>query len=342
MIGNERIVHERDSELMQPRVGIVLIGRNEGARLAGALDAALAEAPQVVYVDSGSSDNSVALAHTRGVAVIELDAVLPFSAARARNAGAAYWLEHAPALEFFLFADGDCELVPGFLDRALATLDRAANVGIVCGRVREQFPNASLYNHLFEIEWDTPIGEIKSCGGSAVVRVSAFCAVGGYAANWIAGEDPEFCLRVRHAGWVIRRIDAEMARHNARMIQFSQWWRRSTRAGHAYAQGAWQYRHDAEHLWLRESLSIWFWGAGVWSSAFLFATASKGASVALLLGYPALLTRIFLRARRRGLNRQDAALYALVCVVAKFPQLQGQILFLAHELIRQPTRLIEY
>ncbi len=327
---------------MQPRVGIVLIGRNEGARLVGALDAALAQAAQLVYVDSGSRDTSVALAQERGVAVVELDATLPFTAARARNAGAAYLLRHAPPLQFFQFIDADCELASGFLDSALQVMDNDANVGIVCGRLREQFSNASIYNRLADIEWDTPIGETKSCGGIALVRVSAFRAVGGYATDWIAGEDPEFCLRVRHAGWKIRRIDTEMARHDARMTHFSQWWRRSTRAGHAYAQGAWQYRRDAEHFWLRESLSIWFWGVGVWSAAFLFAKASRGASLALLLGYPALLTRIFLWARRRGLNRQDAALYALVCVGAKVPQLQGQMLFLAHEFRKQPTRLIEY
>ncbi len=71
---------------MNDRVAIVLIGRNEAARLARTLDAALHAAARVVYVDSGSSDNSVNLAQARGVPVIELDAALPFTAARARNA----------------------------------------------------------------------------------------------------------------------------------------------------------------------------------------------------------------------------------------------------------------
>ncbi len=248
----------------------------------------------------------------------------------------------SPALEFFQFVDGDCELVPGFLEQALAQLDKDTNIGIVCGRRRELYPHRTLYNRLSEIEWDAPSGETKFCGGDALVRVNAFCAVGGYDASLIAGEDPEFSVRIRRAGWKIWRIDAEMTRHDAHLIHFSQWWQRSVRAGHAYAQGTWRYGRDSEHLWLRESVSIWFWGAALWSAAIGLHKPSQGKSLLCLLGYPMLLTRIFLRARRRGLNQQDAALYALFCLLAKFPQLQGQLFFLWSEWVRQPTRLIEY
>lgn len=327
---------------MNPRVGIVVIGRNEGMRLIGTLLAALAQSAHVVYVDSGSGDGSAGRARACGVPVIELDPAVPFTAARSRNAGAAFWSRDAPDLEFLQFVDGDCELAPGFLTHAVAALDVDPKAAVVCGRRREQSPRASIYHRLSDIEWEAPIGEAKSCGGDALVRVSAFRAVGGFDPNWIAGEEPEFCLRLRRAGWRILRIDAEMTRHDARLAHFSQWWRRSVRAGHAYAQGAWRYGRDREHHWLRESLSIWFWGVALVGSAVLFAKPSKGTSLALLLGYPALLTRIFVRGRHRGLAREDAALYALFCLVGKLPQLQGQILFLRNRRHRQPARLIEY
>jgi GT2 family glycosyltransferase len=259
---------ERSGELKHERIGIVLIGRNEGARLARALDAALAQAAHHVYVDSGSSDDSVSLARAREVPVVELESG-PFTAARARNAGATFLLQHVPELEFLQFIDGDCVLVAGFLERALAAMDDNARSGVVCGRRREEHPHASVYNHLTEIEWDAPIGKTNACGGDALVRVETFRQIGGYAADWIAGEDPEFCLRARRAGWEIWRIDAEMTRHDARLDQFSQWWQRSVRAGHAYAQGAWSFGGEAEHPWLHESLGIWFWGGAVWSMALL-------------------------------------------------------------------------
>lgn len=334
---------------MKARVGIVVIGRNEGVRLTAALDAALAEATQVVYVDSGSRDGSAARARAHGVPVIGLDATMPFTAARARNAGATYWASRAPEPEFLQFVDGDCELVRGFLEQALDLLDRQANVAIVCGGRREKFPRASIYNRWADIEWDAPAGETKSCGGDALVRANVFCAVGGYDRTLIAGEDPDFCWRVRRAGWKIWRIDAEMTRHDARLVHFSQWWQRSVRTGYAYALGAWRSTpcarrtaREAEHLSLRESMSIWFWGAALWSTALALAKPSKGASIALLLAYPALVMRIFLRARGRGLGADNAALYAFFCLLGKFPQLQGQILFLWNQTRKQPTGLIEY
>lgn len=327
---------------MNPRVGVVVIGRNEGARLEGSLRAALAETMCVVYVDSGSSDGSADRARALGVPVLELDGAIPFTAARARNAGAAFWSSPQSEVEFIQFVDGDCELVPGFLAKAAATFEGDPRVAVVCGRRRERFPNASIYNRLSDIELDAPVGEAKSCGGDALVRLSAFCAVGGFNPNWIAGEEPEFCLRLRRAGWKIWRIDAEMTRHDARVARFPQWWQRSVRTGHAYAQGAWSYGRDREHHWARESLSIWFWGAALWSSALAFAKPSRGQSLALLAGYPALLARIFARARGRGLNREDAALYALFCLLGKLPQLEGQILFIRNRMKNQRSRLIEY
>ena len=68
-------------------IGIVVIGRNEGNRLKISLLSAIGENRTVVYVDSGSTDDSVQLAHSLGAKVIELDMSNQFSAARARNTG---------------------------------------------------------------------------------------------------------------------------------------------------------------------------------------------------------------------------------------------------------------
>ncbi len=67
----------------------IVIGRNEGARLIACLDALEGVAP-VIYVDRGSTDGSVAAAQARGAHVVSLDMQLPFTAARARNAGLAH------------------------------------------------------------------------------------------------------------------------------------------------------------------------------------------------------------------------------------------------------------
>ena len=77
--------------------GAVIIGRNEGARLVAALQAAAPQVDVIVYVDSGSTDNSVAEAENAGAIVLHLDTSRPFTAARARNAGLEKTDEFAPA-----------------------------------------------------------------------------------------------------------------------------------------------------------------------------------------------------------------------------------------------------
>src|SRR5947207_14699000 len=90
---------------------------------------------------------------------------------------------------------------------------------------------------LCDLEWDTPLGEAKSCGGDGMIRAGAFRDVGGYNPSVIGGEEPEMCVRLRARGWKIHRIDTEMTFHNAAMTRFGQWWTRNVRAGHAYAEG---------------------------------------------------------------------------------------------------------
>ena len=80
---------------------------------------------------------------------------------------------------------------------------------------------------------DTPIGPARACGGDALMLYAAVQAVGGYRDSLIAGEEPELCLRLRQAGGEVWRIDAEMTLHDAALLRFGQWWRRTRRAGHA-------------------------------------------------------------------------------------------------------------
>ena len=72
------------------RCGAVVIGRNEGLRLIKCLESLVCQLDYIVYVDSGSTDNSLIEAEKLGVSCVSLDLSLPFTAARARNAGAEF------------------------------------------------------------------------------------------------------------------------------------------------------------------------------------------------------------------------------------------------------------
>jgi GT2 family glycosyltransferase len=325
------------------QIGLVAIGRNEGARLRQCLQSAIGKTALVVYVDSGSTDGSLELARSLGADTVELDLSTPFTAARARNAGFARLRQAVPDIEFVQFTDGDCEIVEGWLKLAQQTLAAKPELAVVCGRRRERYPEATPYNQLCDMEWDTPIGEAKACGGDSMMRVTAFEQAGGFTPALIAGEEPELCIRLRQKGWKIERLDAEMTLHDAQMTRFGQWWKRAQRAGHAYAEGSWLHGNTPERHWVKDSLSIWFWGCVLPVLALGTAWFTGGWSLLLLCGYPVLTYRIYRRMQQqRNLTAKDAALYAVFCVLGRFPEFQGQMLFHKRRLLGQRSNLIEY
>lgn len=193
-----------------PAIAAVVIGRNEGERLIRCLRSLQGQVQQLIYVDSGSTDGSAAAARDLGAEVVDLDLSRPFTAARARNAGLAAL---SSGIELVQFADGDCELDPGWIGAAADFMQTHPRAAAVCGRRRERFPEASVYNRLCDAEWNTPVGEATACGGDAMMRVAAVYTAGGYREGLIAGEEPELCLRLRRAGWQVWRLDAEMTLH---------------------------------------------------------------------------------------------------------------------------------
>jgi GT2 family glycosyltransferase len=331
-----------DEGLGLEKVGVVAIGRNEGKRLETCLESALERVKQVVYVDSGSTDKSVDMAKSKGVEVVELDMSVPFTAARARNAGLDRLLTEFPEVEFVQFIDGDCSLDAQWLETALAKLSENPQIAVVCGRRREQFPDNSIYNKLCDMEWDTPIGKATACGGDAMMRVQAIRTVNGYNPALIAGEEPELCVRLRQQEWQIWRLDAEMTLHDAQITKFSQWWKRTVRAGHAYAEGAYLHGSSPQKHWVKDSRSIWFWGLILPVVVLLTIIPTRGLSMALWVGYPYLGYRIDRYMRQRLFADRDSALYALFCVLAKFPQAIGQIQFYWRKWLKKPQTLIEY
>ena len=319
-------------------VGVVIIGRNEGKRLSACITSVLPQASTIVYVDSGSADDSVARALTLGCSVVELDMTQPFTAGRGRNAGYQHLLHAHPNLTYIQFIDGDCILDASWLATAVAKMASDDTIGVVCGRRRERYPEASIYNLLCDMEWDTPIGEAAACGGDSLMRVAALAPTGGFDPAFAAGEEPELCFRLRQNGWKIWRIDAEMTHHDAAMTSFNQWWSRSVRSGSAYAQGAWTHGNSAEKYDVRDSLRIWLWACAIPLLCLGLAHPTRGRSLLGLVAYPYLASRVYQYRIRHGDPPKHAALYAAFNVVGKFAQLRGQTKFLA----KRQSQLIEY
>jgi GT2 family glycosyltransferase len=320
-------------------VGVVVIGRNEGERLRRCLDSVRRATPRVVYVDSGSSDGSVAMSRGLGVTVVELDLSTPFTAARARNAGFERLLQERPTPEYVFFVDGDCEVIDGWLDKARRFLDEHPDVAVVCGRRREKYPQKSLYNMLCDIEWDLPLGETPFCGGDAFVRVHAFQQINGFRPDLICGEEPEMCTRLRKTGSRIWRLPEEMTLHDAAMYRFGQWWIRMVRGGYAFAQGAALHGAPPERLWVSESRRVWIWGLCIPLVVLALTFVIGWPALLLLAAYPINLVRLALRGTR---SRRENWWRAATLVLCKFPEVLGQMKFWWIRYRRVPARLIEY
>jgi GT2 family glycosyltransferase len=319
--------------------GAIAIGRNEGERLKRCMHSLSLLRPRVVYVDSGSTDGSADWVRSNGTEVVALDSAVPFTAARARNAGLRRLVELEPNIDFVQFIDGDCEIVEGWIEDAIGFLKTNPRAAVVFGRLRERHPDGSVYNWLCDQEWDGTPGETRGCGGNAVIRISAFTSVGCYRDNLIAGEEPELCVRLRAAGWKIWRLDREMALHDAAMTNFSQWWRRAIRGGYALAIGVHLHGTSPERFRVWESCRAWLYGLVLPVAAIASSFAFAPWGLLTWLVFPALVAR---QAYRNSGSVRERLVLASFNMLSRFPEVLGQLLFLRDHLLSRRPQLIEY
>jgi GT2 family glycosyltransferase len=321
-------------------LGVVVIGRNEGDRLKRCLDSVSGLIGRTVYVDSGSTDDSLSMSVACGANVVELDTKVPFTAARARNAGFHKLLELHPSLDYVFFVDGDCEVISGWTWAAVQFMEQHPQAAAVWGRVRERHPEKSIYNLLCDMEWNAfPIGETTACGGIVVMRIRAFRQVNGFHPRLICGEEPELCVRLRKAGWQIWHVDTEMTLHDATLLRFSQWWKRAVRGGYAYAQGAHLHGKPPERHWVAESRRIWLWGLWLPLIAIVGAALIRPWILLGLLVYPLQMVRI---AAKDGKPTAQSWLRAGALILGKFPEMLGEMKFTLDRLRKVESPIIEY
>ncbi len=326
-------------------VGVVVIGRNEGKRLERCLAARGICGLTTVYVDSGSTDGSVSHAESLGIHTIKLDDDRPFTAARGRNAGIEFLVDNYPDLEYIQLLDGDTQIDDDFITFAAHELDSGTTIGAVFGRLRERNRHGSKYNRLCDMEWNHEPGDSEAFSGNVLLRAVTWKDAGGYDETLIAGEDPELSLRVRNKGWTIRSIDAQMGLHDADMHTFAQWWTRTTRTGHAFAEGA--DMHSGVGHYKKEVRSIAFWGGvlplGIGASAAAgFSKRFFWLGLGAALIYPIQWWRIRGHRLAVGDDTEDAKLYATHVMIGKFAELRGIFQYRLNKLRGTRKDLVEY
>lgn len=318
-------------------IAAVAIGRNEGERLRRCLTSLVQQAQRVVYVDSGSTDDSVQMARDLGVQVVELDTSVPFTAARARNAGFDALKPDLP--DYVQFVDGDCGVAPGWLALAASELDARPDLGLVTGWREEIFPHGSIYNAIADFEWHRPAGQIQACGGDMMVRAPEFEAIGGFNPVVIAAEDDEFCARLRKSGKTLWRLPENMTQHDANMMRFSEWWRRAVRSGHGFAQvGALHPEH-----FVAERKRVWLFGAFLPVLTFLMiATGIWLGALLIVAAYGLSYFRTVSGLESEGLHRKQAKRLSVLLSLSKIPNFLGMLTYYKRRLTGADMKIIEY
>ena len=323
---------------MTGTVAAVVIGRNEGDRLQRCLASLSGACERIVYVDSGSSDRSVAMARAMGTIVVELDTASPFTAARARNAGFDA-LRPGGLTDHVQFVDGDCWVEPGWIAAAVAALDQQPQIGIITGWRTEIAPHRNIFHRMSEVEWHRPAGDIASCGGDMMVRSTTFAQLDGFRPRIIASEDEEFCLRMRALGPRVHRLPRLMTRHDADMDRLAQWWRRTVRSGHGFAEvGGLHPVH-----FVAERRRVWFYGG--LCPAVLLAGLVTGVWPVVALSVAAYALNWLRTAQgllQSGQPRGHAAHMAALLTLSKIANMQGMLTYYLRRWRGADMQIIEY
>ncbi|MDR3050180.1 MAG: glycosyltransferase family 2 protein [Oscillospiraceae bacterium] len=192
-------------------LSVAVIGRNE-ARGLGACLASVDEAlkgldHEVLYVDSGSTDASMAIALAAGARCYRLCTRHP-TAGLGRRVGA---LEARG--EHILFLDGDMLLSAGFAQDALAEMSQSGWDGAV-GVRRDLYERNGVLDeaHPHDVG-PVVLCEASSFGGAVLLRREALLTAGNWAAGVIAREEDELYARLLSSGARVVSLPVPMATH---------------------------------------------------------------------------------------------------------------------------------
>ena len=333
-----------DKSDRQPVLSVVVIGRNEGQRLARCFESIArienVAVSDVIYVDSASTDGSAELASRYGASSITIHPERP-TAAVARNTG---W--RRAASDLILFLDGDTVLHSDFPGVACDALSMDRSIAAVWGHRREMHPERSFFNRVLDLDWIYPPGLAEFCGGDVLMRRTALVETGGFDDGLIAGEEPELCRRIRARGFKILHIDEPMTLHDLEIRHWSQYWKRAIRAGYAYAEISDRFRSSNDAFWASEQQAN-ILRCNCWVISFAAAgIASVRFGVIPFVFWLILFLVISLRSAWRARWKTDdlvtLLLYGIHSQLQQIPIFIGQLKYAFDRNRSSRTRLIEY
>ncbi len=253
-----------------PLLSVVLISRNQEGNIARLIESVLrgtafVSSCEIVLVDSASTDQTVAIASRYPITVLQLHSDQHLSSHAGRYTG--YQQTRG---EFVLFLDGDMELEVSWLEHALPIIQRMPEVGVITGpRIDLDIDSKPEDKPSFYPPAEDIFDDIDHGGGAAMYRRSAIEEARGPFNPYLHSDgEPELCIRIRHTGYRVIRLERLMIYHYSP----PEWDISTIRGRHArklyigYGQAT-RYHLGTEMFWpyVRERGFVWLPMAGVLS-----------------------------------------------------------------------------
>jgi GT2 family glycosyltransferase len=278
-------------ETTSPLISIVIKTLNEekkiGACLASVEAATRRYRAQIIVADSRSDDDTVGIARRFGVDIVRLAPSEP----RGCSVGSQMGFQHS-AGDYILLMDGDMRLAPDFLPDALACLEEDPGLAGVGGIV--ELDDANLEYRLRQDRNKPHLrpGSVDRLDGGGLFRRSAIESVGYLTnLNLHSYEELDLALRLRDAGWRLRRIATVAVSHRGHTVPalrllFNRWRNRYTDGqGEAVraALGTVRVIPLLREFWLSAAVVGWWCGLALSTSVALTARAPVWPTLTLAL-----------------------------------------------------------
>lgn len=181
---------------------VVLISKNQAWNIARLIESALHETAtipscEIILVDSASTDQTVEIASRYPIRILRLHPNQRLSPSAGRYMGYKY-----TSGKLALFIDGDNELYPGWLAKAIQIFHDNPDLAGLAGPRVPLLKSATDADKppLVDKDLDTTVSSLYA-DGTAMFRREALEKAGQFNPFIYSDEEPELCIRLRHAGY---------------------------------------------------------------------------------------------------------------------------------------------
>lgn len=192
-------------------ISVVVIGKNEGARLDLCMESIHASlrilSHEIIYVDSRSTDDSIQRAKAHGARCFILSE-------EKTTAGLGRYVGTKEAMgEYLLFLDGDMQLQKGFCEKAMMAMTQRSYDGCTGIRKDIYLKNGEVVSENDNYFGCTAERIVPEFGGALFIKKEALEKAGGWSPDTIACEEAELHARLKAHKLQIAELPVNMIIH---------------------------------------------------------------------------------------------------------------------------------